>query len=197
MKILVRSLTAALFAATIAGTGIGTAVASEQPTLSANQTGRAGGPTILAENGTKTKKQIKVMLKGYDPVAYFKQGKAVRGNAAIHTTYNGVTYFFASTTDKKEFDKSPSKYEPQYGGYCANGVTRKERNPSDPNAFYVHQGKLYVCSNPTALKQFSSKVDVNIAKADKNWLQIGERTYNAETRDFDRPWPFGPEGGAQ
>ena len=76
-------------------------------------------------------------------------------------------------------------------------MTRKERNPGDPNAFYVHQGKLYVCSNPTAAKQFSSKVDVNIAKADKNWLEIGKRTYNAETRDFDRPWPFGPEGGAQ
>jgi YHS domain-containing protein len=197
MKILVRSLSAALFVATIAGTSSGTTIGSEQSALNSNQIGRAGGATILAAKAAKKKKQVKVMLKGYDPVAYFKQGKPVRGNASINTTHNGVTYFFASAADKKEFDKSPSKYEPQYGGYCANGVLNKKKTDSDPNVFFINKGKLYVCANPAAEKQFTSKLDVNIQKADKNWLGIGESTYNTQTRDYDRPWPFGPEGGAQ
>jgi YHS domain-containing protein len=82
---------------------------------------RSAGAIILAENKTKLKKVRlnNVILKGYDPVAYFNQGKAVMGNPFITSTYNGATYLFASREDKAEFDKSPAKFEPQYGGYCA------------------------------------------------------------------------------
>jgi YHS domain-containing protein len=67
------------------------------------------------------------MLRGYDPVAYFKQGKAVRGKRCIWSTYNGVTYFFVSKTDKAEFDRNPKKFEPQYGGFCAYRMAREEQ----------------------------------------------------------------------
>jgi YHS domain-containing protein len=82
---------------------------------------RSAGTVILAENKTKLKKVRlnNVILKGYDPVAYFSQGKAVMGNPLITSTYKGATYLFASREDKAEFDKSPAKFEPQYGGYCA------------------------------------------------------------------------------
>jgi YHS domain-containing protein len=76
-----------------------------------------------------------VMLKGYDAVAYLKQGRALKGNPAIESTYKGVTYLFASVANKADFDKDPAKYVPQYGGFCAYGVANGVLSyTEDPNA---------------------------------------------------------------
>jgi YHS domain-containing protein len=56
-------------------------------------------------------------VKGYDVVAYFKQGKPVKGNPAFESTYQGATYLFASSVDKTDFDKDPAKYAPRYGAF--------------------------------------------------------------------------------
>src|SRR6516165_3182880 len=64
-----------------------------------------------------------VILQGYDVVAYFKQGKPVKGDPAIRSTYQGATYLFASAADKADFDKDPAKYTPRYGAFCCYGVT--------------------------------------------------------------------------
>lgn len=61
----------------------------------------------------------KVAILGYDPVAYFSQGKAVKGKNAVSANYQGVIYKFSSNENKDVFLKNPSKYEPQYGGWCA------------------------------------------------------------------------------
>jgi YHS domain-containing protein len=110
-----------------------------------------------------------VILKGYDAVAYFKQGKAVKGDPKYSSSYEGATYYFASADDKAAFDKSPAKYKPQYGGYCANAMTKGKLNDIDPNAFFVYKGKLYVCTGETQLDNFKAKPDVNVKKADKKW----------------------------
>jgi YHS domain-containing protein len=137
------------------------------------------------------------MLKGYDPVAYFKQGKAVRGKPTIRSTYNGVTYFFASKADKADFDQSPAKFEPQYGGFCANSMANGKKSDSDPTAFFIYKGKLYVCSAPAAKRELTSNPEATISRADKNWLNLGPSTYNSESHGFDEPWPFGPESNQQ
>jgi YHS domain-containing protein len=112
-------------------------------------------------------------LKGYDVVAYFKQGKPVKGNPAIQSTYQGATYLFASAADKADFDNDPAKYAPQYGGFCAYGVALGViADVEGPNAFTVYKGKLYVCGNQTALKGFKSNIDSSIEKADTNWRQL-------------------------
>ncbi len=199
MNIVQNLLAAGGVAAMIGGTVPNPADASEKSILNPLQIERSASAIILVENKTKSKKIHKnnVILKGYDPVAYFKQGEAVRGNPFITSTYKGATYFFASREDKADFDKSPAKFEPQYGGFCANSMAKGRRRDIDPKVFRVYKDKLYVCSSPTALKEFSSDLDTNISKADQNWLQIGPRTYNTESRGFESPWPFGPEGGAQ
>ena len=110
-----------------------------------------------------------VILKGYDPVAYFQQNRAVKGNPKYSSKYEGATYFFASEEDKAEFDKTPGKYAPQYGGFCANSMSKRRLNDIDPNQFLIYKGKLYVCSGARAIKEFSAKPDVNIQAADKNW----------------------------
>src|SRR5258705_10942034 len=62
-----------------------------------------------------------------------------------------------------------SRYKPQYGGYCANAMTKGKLNDIDPTAFFIYKGKLYVCTGAKELKTFKAKPDVNIKKADKKW----------------------------
>jgi YHS domain-containing protein len=114
-----------------------------------------------------------VILKGYDPVAYFKQAKALKGNPTIESNYQGVSYLFASTENKAVFDKDPAKYLPQYGGFCAYGVANGVlTNAESPNAFTVYKGKLYLCGNRDALKSFKTDIDENVEKADTYWRQV-------------------------
>jgi YHS domain-containing protein len=117
-----------------------------------------------------------VILKGYDPVAYFTQKKAVKGNPKYQTSYQGATYYFSSAADLATFKKSPAKYVPQYGGFCANGVANRQANDSDPNVFFVLKGKLYVCASSDAGKEFQSN-PANVKKADTNWDEEYEWFY--------------------
>jgi YHS domain-containing protein len=124
----------------------------------------ANAPTVnVDQNG--------VILKGYDAVAYFKQKKAVKGDPKYSSTYGGATYYFASAADKATFDKSPAKYAPQYGGYCANAMLKGKLNDIDPNAFLVYNGKLYVCTGEPQLKHFRAKPEANVKAADEKWKQ--------------------------
>ena len=110
-----------------------------------------------------------VILKGYDAVAYFKQNKAVKGDPKYSSKYEGATYYFASEEDKAEFDKSPAKYAPQYGGFCAYSMSKRRIADIDPNQFFIYKDKLYVCTTAAALKEFSEKPEPHIQAADKNW----------------------------
>jgi YHS domain-containing protein len=111
-----------------------------------------------------------VMLKGYDTVAYFKQGKPLKGDPAISSTYRGVTYLFASAANKADFDKDPAKYVPQYGGFCAYAVANGVISGIEsPNAFTIYKGKLYLGGNQDALKSFKTNIDRNIGNADLYW----------------------------
>jgi YHS domain-containing protein len=140
----------------------------EAPPLLAEAETAAGGKK--AAKGPKLNVDQKgVILKGYDPVAYFKQGKAVKGKEKISSTYGGATYYFASAEDKSEFDKNPAKYKPQYGGWCANGMLKGKLADTDPNEFFIYKGKLFVCTGAEQLKNFEAKPDENIKKADKKW----------------------------
>jgi YHS domain-containing protein len=78
-----------------------------------------------------------VILKGYDPVAYFKENRAVKGNPKYASTYGGAIYYFASAEHKAEFDKAPAKYAPQYGGFCANSMSKRRIADIDPNQFFI------------------------------------------------------------
>jgi YHS domain-containing protein len=110
-----------------------------------------------------------VILKGYDVVAYFSQHKAIKGSPKYQTSYGGATYYFSSAANVAAFKASPTKYVPQFGGYCANSVKSKKLVDSDPTAFFVTNGKLYVCDSPAAVEQFRSNEKENLRKAYENW----------------------------
>ena len=179
MKRLPRSLDAACVAAVVILVGTNTVGASDKQTL--NTAGN--GPILLAQGaapkeakGSTTAKvnvdSQGVILKGYDAVAYFKQGKAVKGNPEIKSSYQGATYLFASAEDKADFDKDPAKYAPQYGGFCAYGVTLGVLADIEGPDGFVYKDKLYVCGDEDAGKSFRTDLDSNIEKADTNWQKL-------------------------
>ncbi len=112
-----------------------------------------------------------VILKGYDPVAYFKVGKAVKGSPAHKSSFGGVTYFFSSAANKAEFDKDPTRYQPQFGAWCAHSMAHGKMADIDPNAFAIYQNKLYVCSTPAAAADFKANAPKLVPQADDHWRQ--------------------------
>ena len=184
MKRLLYSMTAASVAAVVALASSSPVRASDETTADPAQNTAGNEPNVPAQNaspaeakGTTTAKvnvDIQgIILKGYDAVAYFKQGKPVKGNSAIESIYQGATYLFASSADKADFDKDPAKYAPRYGAFCAYGVANGVLTDLEgPRAFVVYKGKLYLCGDEGALKEFKSDIDSNIEKADTNWLHL-------------------------
>ena len=110
-----------------------------------------------------------VAINGYDPVAFFTDGKPVNGSPSISAMHHGATYFFATEEHKRLFTSSPEKYAPQYGGFCAYGVGHDALFPVDINTWQVRNNKLYLNLNPDVLKAFNSDFDGIVAKAEKNW----------------------------
>jgi YHS domain-containing protein len=145
--------------------------------LNPSKIAKNNGIVVLAEQSAKPAPKARlnvdsngVILRGYDPVAYFTRHQAVKGNPAVQTRFGGAIYYFASVADKVAFDKNPSKYVPQYGGFCAYHLTKGELKDSDPTAFLIYKGKLYICSAADSAKKFRSNIDQNIRKADDYWV---------------------------
>jgi YHS domain-containing protein len=146
------------------------------------------GVVVLAEQNAKAAPKARlnvdsngVILKGYDAVAYFTRHQAVKGDPAIRTSFGGATYYFASVADKVAFGKNFSKYVPEYGGFCAAHLSKGELKDSDPTAFLIYKGKLYVCSGVDSAKEFRSNIDQNIQRADDYWVPLSRsqgRPYN-------------------
>ena len=113
----------------------------------------------------------KLMLLGHDAVAYFTQNNAVRGDPAIKTVHKGVTWRFASEANKAEFLKSPEKYMPQFGGFCANGINYAVPwgAGGGPNTWRIYRGKLYVFGGQSSRDQFEMDTELNLQRAHRYW----------------------------
>ena len=113
-----------------------------------------------------------VMLLGYDPVAYFTEGKPTRGKRGITSTLPGRTYYFASNEHKALFDTDPKRYEPQYGGFCSNGAPYRIKLGSDPTEFVVYNQRLFIFGDILGHEMWLLNRDENIAHADHEWPAI-------------------------
>jgi len=120
--------------------------------------------------------QNKVALEGYDPVAYLKSNKAVKGKKEIAASYDGVVYNFSNTANKEIFAKNPAAFEPQYGGWCAYAMGAKgEKVEVNPETFKIVDGKLYLFYNAyfnNTLKSWNENESALKTKADANWKKI-------------------------
>lgn len=110
-----------------------------------------------------------VAIQGYDPVAFFTQHKPVKGVSQFQSAYNGAKYLFASAEDKAAFDKEPGKYEPQFGGYCAYGVSHGSRAPIKIEAWQIVNGRLLMQYDLDVKDSFNKDQQGTLKKADQNW----------------------------
>ena len=113
----------------------------------------------------------RVMMKGTDVVTYFTQNKDVQGNPSIKSTYEKVTFYFSSAENKALFDTEPMKYQPQYGGYCANGIVYGIPWGGDADSWRMIDGKLYIFGGQGSRDAFLLDVPKNRALADKYWAE--------------------------
>jgi YHS domain-containing protein len=116
-----------------------------------------------------------IAIQGYDPVAFFTQGKPVKGQPQFESRYNGARYLFASAEDKATFDANPAMYEPQFGGFCAYGASQGHTAPVKVEAFQIVNGRLLMQYDLDVKKEFNKDQQGNLKKADQNWPGIVER----------------------
>ena len=114
-------------------------------------------------------------IRGYDPVAYFTEGEALKGSRDFAHDWQDATWRFASAENRDRFAADPEKYAPQYGGYCAWAVSRDYTAPTDPDAFTVVNGKLYLNYNRKIMEQWLEDRDAHIESADRNWPAVLEK----------------------
>jgi len=116
---------------------------------------------------------VEPALNGYCPASYVLVGKAVKGDPAIRSDYQGNVYYLADAEAKKQFDADPEKYLPQFGGLCtvALGGSYGNRLPSDPTVFRIIDGKLYLFSQERAVKSFDQRPAMYIAMADERFAK--------------------------
>jgi YHS domain-containing protein len=113
-----------------------------------------------------------IAIKGYDPVAYFTGAKPVEGKKTYELEWNGATWRFASAKHRSLFAADPEKYAPQYGGYCAFGVSRGYAVGVDPTAWKIVDGKLYLNYNHDVQAEWVKDIPGFIARADANWPKV-------------------------
>ncbi len=118
-------------------------------------------------------------IKGYDPVAYFKENMPVEGKSGLTHEWMGAKWRFANAANRDAFVKNPEKYAPQYGGYCAWAVSQGYTAPVDPDAWKIVDGKLYLNYSKGVQKQWEAGgVKKLIAAGDVNWTKIKAKLNN-------------------
>jgi len=115
-------------------------------------------------------------VSGYDLVSYHNASKATRGNGHNVSIHDGVTYLFANADNKKTFDANPEKYLPAYGGWCAFGVSVGKKFVSDPEAWKIVDGRLYLNLDKNIQADWLKDIPGRIKSANENWTKIANKS---------------------
>ena len=139
-----------------------------------------GLTAILAGCGTpyatvKNNAGDPVMLLGYDPVAYFTQGKPVKGSAEHQVKLPERSYYFSSAEHKKLFEANAAKYEPQYGGFCSSGAAFAIKLGSDPTSWQIYNGRLFIFGDVLGHEAWKIDPAWNVGHGDRLWPEIAAK----------------------
>lgn len=121
-------------------------------------------PEVFSENNKA--------IKGYDPVAYFAEAAPMMGKEEFKLTHDGANWYFSSQKNLDLFKSNPSKYMPQYGGYCAFGLAAGYKAPISPDAWKIVDDKLYLNYNKKVQTDWMADQAEMIKKADENWPTV-------------------------
>lgn len=127
-----------------------------------------GGLSVSAQGRPAVFQVDGVALRGYDPVAYF-DGTAREGSASFEYSHQGVAWRFVSAANRAKFIADPARFMPQFGGFCALGMAHGGGVPSDPQAFTIHEDKLYLNASLLVRTTWRYEKDWMIGRAEPNW----------------------------
>lgn len=134
------------------------------PALSLATAARAAEPRVFQSGG--------VAINGTDPVAYFTEEGPVAGNPAIAHDWMEATWLFASAVNRDRFIDEPERFAPVFGGYCAFAASRGYLAPTVPEAWTVHEGRLFLNYNLRTRRRWQAELPDVIAAGEANWPAI-------------------------
>ncbi len=132
-------------------------------------------PVFAADKALLDLDKDGVAIQGHDPVAFFTVKAPLKGKPELTSEFHGARYRFHSAKNKAAFDTEPAKYEPQFGGYCAYGVSKAKLVEIDVAAFQVVDGRLLLQYSKGVRDDFNADTAGNIKKADANWPKLLEK----------------------
>lgn len=116
-----------------------------------------------------------VAIRGYDPVAYFRQGGPRHGSPEHAVRYDGATWYFASAANRALFLADPERYKPAYGGFCAYGTSRGYLVKIEPEAWSIVEGRLYLNYDLDVRATWSKDTKTYLARSERNWKHLTTR----------------------
>ena len=134
--------------------------------------GIAGAMTLRGQTTGSINVTNGVAIQGYDAVAYHTQQQAVKGSRAFTHVWRGATWQFATAEHRDRFAASPESFMPQFGGFCAYGVSRGYAVDIDPEAFAVVDGRLYLNYSKRVQRTWNQDRAGYIEKARQNWPKV-------------------------
>ncbi|QUM85095.1 MULTISPECIES: YHS domain-containing (seleno)protein [unclassified Moritella] len=126
-----------------------------------------------------------IAISGYDTVSYFTKGTPTKGSNNFTAAYNGAIYQFSSASNRDLFKADPSKYAPQYGGFCAMGVALNKKLDTDPTAWHIRGDKLYLNYNKAVQTKWNTDIPGYIETAQVNWIDIKGLTEDQIEKVYD------------
>jgi hypothetical protein len=118
-----------------------------------------------------------VAIQGYDTVAYFTDGKAIKGSLSFEYVWGDAKWRFASLAHRDMFIADPDRYAPQFGGFCANAIRNGVLVPANPESWTIVDGKLYMVSGSQSdIADWRADAAENISRGDKNWPLVQARS---------------------
>ena len=130
----------------------------------------AAAATLATARPTLAAGDVVLAIKGYDPVAYFTDGKPVPGSPQFEYEWDEQLWRFSSAEHRDLFKANPAHYAPQFGNFCAMALSLNQIVVADPNNWLISDGKLYVFGKaaPAGPALFQQHLAENIAKANQN-----------------------------
>jgi len=115
---------------------------------------------------------MQIAIGGADPVGYFTEGRPVEGRARHALRWRGADWYFASRANRERFEADPLRHAPRFGGYCAYAAAKGFLAPTEPEAWTIHGGRLYLNSSMRSRTLWREAIEANIARAEKNWPHL-------------------------
>ena len=125
--------------------------------------------TALAKDPVYTGRFSNEAVNGYDPVAFFTEGRPVEGSDQFIYEFNGATWKFSSQANLDTFKDDPIAYAPQYGGYCAWAMAKGQFASGSPKHWTIVDNKLYLNYNASVQKKWEKDIPGFIEQADAEW----------------------------